>query len=234
MSQMPLPQGVSPEQMAAMAQFFASLPRMDQPRPSGTLRVDQIRGVNPRYRYDFQPYPRALTPPAVIISNVDEEKRFRRTFNQSLPWNPTEAHGRMYIEQYWSVQQYPKEMQPAQVIVRSIQEEEAVLAGWRAGPSSTGGEGPIYPRWMFHPKQQAQLVSSAGAENALGKGWFPTPGEAISAAKGETLVKPEAELDRDELLAEADRRGLRINRQWPLDRLRDAVEKSRVKEEVAA
>lgn len=231
---MQLPPGVTPEQMAAMVQFFASQPPAEKPRPSGTLQKHQIRGLNPNYRWTNQQYPKALHPPAQEIQSRDAEVRFRLAFNRPLHWDLTKPEGRMYTDQYWALQVYPKMMQPPQVIVQNVQEEEAVLASWRINTGSETLGGVVYPRWMFHAEKQPAMVSSADAEHALGTGWFPTPQEAVDAARGLAPAKSEQELDRNALLAKAEELGIKFDRRWPTERLRASVQAAEKTETEAA
>ncbi len=224
-----LPPGISPEQMAAFVKFFASLPT-ERVMPSGTLQPNQIRGVNPRYSYVYQEYPKALYPPPVKVNNAREERDFRSHFHMLLPWNPNDEVQRDTMEEYYARQEYPKAMSPPMLVAYNVQEEEAITAAWRTTDLKVGAS-VIYPRWMFHVHLDPQLVTSRDAEIALGQGWYSTPGEAVLAARGEERPAPASEVYDGAGKAEHDalmERALELeipkaDTRWSDERLRSAI-----------
>lgn len=181
---MNLPPGVTLEQMQRIAAFFAQN-AVAPPRPSGTLQPNQIRGVDPRYQYAFREYPKALNPPPITVTNEAQERTYRLQWQQPLPWNSGGPEDRMMVETYYATRVYPIMMNPPQVVVYSIEEEEAKIAAWQAeGGTVEPSSGVRYPRWLFHAEKGGQFVANRDAENALGRGWFTSPKDAMDAAQG--------------------------------------------------
>lgn len=224
-----LPAGITPEMMAAMAKFFASLPSADIPRPTGRLQANQIRGVNPNYQHVYKPYPKALNPPSVIVRSVEEERRFRTVFGMPLPWNAAQPDQREYMSDYFSSQDYPKKMVPPQIIVQSADEEIAVKAGWRSHDEEAD-QTVLYPRWLFHDTEAPVMVQSVEQEESLGEGWYPSMGalrEAMAnrSDPGEQTI--EEALSKDKLLDKAIKMGIKgVDKRWSEDRLRNAIAKA--------
>lgn len=215
-----LPPGVTVEMLQNIAKFFAEQPQ-ERPRPSGTLSKNQIQGLNPKYKYVFQEYPKALTPPDVKINNQLEERSFRAQHKMALPWDAKD-----YIDAYYAVQNYPKLLVPPQVIVDTPEEEDAKLASWRvANPDRV-----VYPRWMFHYALPAVMVNDRRQEEALGPDWFSTPAEAIQMAGDKAKVTEKQLSEHDRLVEEALAAGLKVDKRWSIERLKNALADIKAKE----
>lgn len=218
-----LPEGVTPEMMQAIAAFMQSQQAaLQRARPSGTLQPNQIRGVNPNYRYKYREFPKALDPPSVTVVSVAQERTLRARWNQPLPWADRDM-----MDAYYDAQEYPKEMLPPQVVVNSSEEEESMLASWH------GKTGRVnYPRWMFHAEKEAVMVRSHDEQVALGAGWFPTVKEAIAAAQADVRNYKQPS-EREQLMDKAHQMGIEFKPQWSTDRLREAVEAAEKEAEAA-
>lgn len=224
-----LPPGVTPEMMTAIAAFFASQPQVVT-RPRGVLQPSQIRGVNPGYRYKFREYPKALTPPNVLIDSAEHERRFRLTFKLPLPWDPAQPDHREHIQDYYATAEYPKTMTPPQIIVNNQDEEDAVSAGWR----TAGGDevqSVIYPRWMFHATKEPVLVKNLAQETNLGDGWYPSLGALKDATEGRSPTRDTQTIDEaleyDQLLDKAIAMNIAgVDKRWSIDRLKNAIAKA--------
>lgn len=221
----PLPPGLTPEMMASIATYFAEQQALAKQhvRPKGILQPNQIRGVDPNYSYRYREFPKALTPPPVIVADEAEERTFRVKRGQPLPWEKPE----MAVE-YYKLRQYPVKLQPSQILVHSSEEERATKASWNLqAPDHVS-----YPRWLFNPMEAPRMVSSASEEDALGKDWFPTIKEATDAATklsaGDTV-----RAERQALVDEATTLGVQFNLAWPNKRLADAIADAK-KKKVAA
>ena len=208
-----LPEGMTPDMMAAIAAFMQQQQQaLNRARPSGILQPNQIRGVNPNYKYKYREFPKALDPPPVTVTDAPQERTLRSRWNQPLPWGDKDM-----VEAYYGEQEYPKEMLPPQVVVNSPEEEESMLASWH------GKTGRVnYPRWMFHAEREAVLVRSHDDQVALGAGWFPTVKEAIESAQAAVRVSKNPS-EREDLMNRAHQLGIEFKPQWSTDRLRDAV-----------
>lgn len=58
-------------------------------------------------------------------------------------------------------------------------------------------ENSVYPKWVYHPSKEAQVVKSAADEKKLGKGWVESPAEfgvesAPGSAPDETIAAKKA------------------------------------------
>ena len=155
-------------------------------RKDGLLDEDQIRGIDPNYRYQYKGYPKALYPPKVTVTDVAHEKRLRSQWNQPLPWtNPQQQKAR---DEYYAMQIYPKDMHPPHVTVQNPDEEQAMLASWGVTKASSHSE--VWPHYMFHAKQGGRLVRSLVELQSMGEGWHDTPDQAMEAAAGIIARKP--------------------------------------------
>ena len=222
---MSIPERFTPDDLAQIASFLAEQRRASQQKPlGGLLPPEHIRGNDPNYRYKYREYPKALTPPAEHIADADAERRFRVKYKDRLPYDGDDAPAK--IAEYYALASYPKKMEPPQVIVNTIQEEESVLAGWNAGTPGRK-ERVTYPRWMFHGSKEPVLVSNINQEQALGRDWYPTVGEAMNSVK-EAMVSTRVAEENDErsvLLHELEERGGKADRRWSTDRLRAELDK---------
>lgn len=91
-----------------------------------------------------------------------------------------------------------------------------------------------YPKWLFS-KNGNVLLKNEEEENALVGKWFDSPAKVIfkkiekEPEEEVLLTDEEAEsrhvqvTERLELLAEAERNGIEVDRRWGLKRLQDAV-----------
>lgn len=209
-----LPEGLTPDMLQAIAAFMQQQQSaIAAARPVGTLQPNQIRGVNPAYKYRFREYPKALNPPPVTVEDEKQERTLRARWNQSLPWNDAAM-----VEGYYAEQSYPREMQPPQIVVQSPEEEESVLASWGDYANRVH-----YPRWMFHASEEATMVRSHDEEIALGAGWFPTIKEAIAMAQAAARTNTGND-ERSRLMDRAHQMGVVFKPQWSTDRIREAVE----------
>lgn len=235
-----LPAGLTQEMMESIAAFFtAQQDQLNQaPRPRGLLTANQIRGVNPRYKYTFKEYPKALTPPPIQVRDAKHERDLRVQWQKPLPWNPNDPDGKELINDYYASQEYPREVNPPQIVVRSPEEEHAVIAGWKAEGRIKPGDvmaSTGYPKWKFHAEKGASFVKTREDEQELGRGWYDTPLEAqksAAASVGMDLgpkrrLTPEEE--KEDLLARATKVGVEANSQWGLPRLRREVEEAEVR-----
>lgn len=222
-----LPPGLTPGMLEQLAKFFAAQPVVTV-RPSGLLKVDQVRGRNPNYQYVFHEFPKMLTPPSVRVMNAGDEKRLRSQWKTPLPWDGPGALDA--VADYYDTQSYPKIMTPPQVVVYSADEERAKRSAWRA----EGGDDYVedaYPKWLFHPTQKPQFVTTREQEISMGKGWFATPAEAQEAAErlgSSEGVEPA--INKAALLAEANRLGIVCNNSWGIPRLTKAIEDAKAEQ----
>src|SRR5215831_7134590 len=206
-----LPDGMSLQSITAALQFLASQSALKAyKRPSGLLQPNMIRGVDPNYVYEYRPYPKAITPPDVIIADAAEEKKLRVKWNRPLPWGMHEPNGAQYIREYYERQEYPKRETPPVVIVADAVEEAGVRAGWRTEFGSDGGI--MYPAWFFSATAKPVLVSNAREREKLGEGWYENPAEALAAARGKPEPVPaKEELERAQLEKIAEQLDVRID-----------------------
>lgn len=87
------------------------------------------------------------------------------------------------------------------VVVNDEHEEAAQKAMWNVG----NGEAIAgYPKWMFHPTKPPVMVRSKAEEDAHGRGWYPTPSEAVAAAGGAPVPVPVAVPQMTTVLMTAD------------------------------
>lgn len=239
-----LPPGLTPQMLQNIVAFLTAQAAQQAPRPSGTLQPNQIRGVNPAYRYSYREYPKALTPPPVEVKNEQEERTLRVRWNQPLPWPDVEPNGSASrVEAYYMLREYPTFMQPPQIVVQTAEEEEAKLASWNVGGSSR----VKYPRYMFHAEKGGAMVNSAMEEHALGAGWYATPAEAMQAAfskmketdqrQGLTSSSNQTPVDgasdREALLARAKELGIDAKPSWGTKRLMDAIDAAEIEQAAA-
>jgi len=227
---MELPQGLTPEVLKNIQDFMASQPaKQEYVRPSGLLKSDQVRGVNPRYRYEYREYPKALTPPKITIRDANHERQLRNSWHMPLPWG-TDDDGKALTANYYAEAVYPRDVQPPQIVVNNAQEEAAKLAEWRVDGS--GAKGSVYPKWLFHAEKGGQMVSSRDAEIALGGGWFDTPAGALASLKKEAASASDS---LDGLRETAVALGIGVDKRWGEKRLRDEIESAEAaKDKVAA
>lgn len=225
MTQSTLPPGLTPDMMAAIAGYFAEQQTLAKQyvRPKGILQPNQIRGVNPNYQYRFQEFPKAITPPPVVVNNEGEERTFRTRDGQPLPWEKPE----MAVE-YYKLRQYPVRMQPAQIVVHTAADENARRAEWNLqAPDQVS-----YPRWLFSATEPPRMVYSIGEEDALGNSWYPTVKEAIEAATrmvaGDTMRN-----ERQALIDKATQLNVQFNPAWGNKRISDAIDASEAKTKAA-
>lgn len=68
-----------------------------------------------------------------------------------------------------------------------------------------------FPKWKYHESGDAVVVDDADAETALGDGWHDLP------------VPPQELSDRQELMAQAAAKGLKIDRRWSDERIKAAL-----------
>lgn len=213
----PLPAGLTPDMMAAIAQYFAAQQVLARtaPRPSGLLQPSQIRGVDLGTPYVYREFPKALNPPADTINSSVEERNWRAKHKQPLPWDD-----RLMVDTYYQTRSYPVSMKPPQIVVHTAQDEKAKLAEW----NMSGGDRISYPRYLFHPAMGAKFVNSIDEEQALGDGWFGTPSEAMD----EALRLAKGDNTRDErhaLITEAMTLGVKFEQSWNNKRVREAIDK---------
>lgn len=212
-----LPEGLTSDMLAAIGRYLAEQAAVKdtQFRPNGVLQPHQIRGVNSKYKYQYQEYPKALDPPKVLIRTEGEERTFRLRQSQPLPWSETPT-----VNGYYATRVYPFEMWPTQIVVHSKSEEDAKLAEWNLQTP----EQLIYPRWLFHPMEQPKMVRGATEEEALGSGWYPTIKEATDAAEKLTFGDTAAR-QREALINEAKAANVDVNPAWGDKRIREAIDK---------
>jgi len=104
----------------------------------------------------------------------------------------------------------------------------AVRAGWQAEYGETGGR--MYPAWMFHIQLPAVLVNSKTDEDKLGTGWYPSPQDAMNAAKGvKAPVQASEELERAELIQRAEFLDVTIDARMKTPKIRQLVEAAEAK-----
>ena len=223
MVQMNLPAGMTTQAIQAALAFLASqTSNARQHRVSGLLPANMIRGVNPDYVYEFQPYPKALTPPDVEVTDAKQEAALRTKWNDQLPWARNEPEGQELIRAYYSEREYPVCMTPPQIVVQDASEEAAVRAGWQAEYGM--GEAKLFPAWKFHPSKKPVLVNNQREEAALGDGWFDQPDEAQSAAAGRKPAVPASdELDRQTMIELAGQLGIQIDARMKTPALREKI-----------
>ena len=223
MVQMNLPAGMSPQAIQAALAFLATQTSQGRAhRVSGLLPQNMIRGYNPDYVYEYQPYPKALTPPDIEVADAKQEAALRAKWNDPLPWPRNEPQGQEYIRAYYAEREYPVRMTPPQIIVQDASEEAAVRAGWQAEYGM--GEAKLYPAWKFHPAKRPVLVNNAREEDALGDGWYDQPDEAQAAASGRKPAVPASEeLDRQTLIELAGELGIHIDARMKTPALREKV-----------
>lgn len=87
-----------------------------------------------------------------------------------------------------------------------------------------------YPKFIYHPTEKAKVVNDAEAHEACGPEWGESPAEAAAYADG-VKAKAEAEAalvaensEKDKLLAEGERRGIKMDGRWSIERLKAALE----------
>jgi hypothetical protein len=118
-------------------------------------------------------------------------------------------------------------MTPPQVIVADETEEQATRAAWQAEFGSTGGI--LYPAWFFHARMPPAMVNSAKEREKLGDGWYPTPQEAIDAARNVPKpVKAAEEIERSELLKLAEELDVHIDARMKTAKIKQLVEDAKV------
>lgn len=181
--------------------------------------------------YTHQEYPKALDPPAVIVTSRDHELQLRAMWGMPLTYDG-DLKGDAHRESYFMRQVYPKQMQPPQVKVDSAEEERRQLAAWRMGSQDPVAR-QTWPQWRFHAEQGGKLVHSDDESAALGADWFQTPGEAIESARGQVVhpkeraIRAEAatgeQSERADLYRKLDANYVRYSKHWSTERLRQAL-----------
>jgi hypothetical protein len=229
MTQVNLPEGMSPQAIMAALQYLATQTAAAQyQRPSGVLPASMMRGVNKSYTYEFRPYPKALTPPDIEVTSDREEKALRIKWKMPLPWAVNDPEQREFIAEYYARREYPVRMTPPQIIVQDEAHEDAVKAAWRAEYGEDAVR--LYPAWFFHATQAPVLVGNAKELEKLGQGWFPTPTQAIDAARGvRAPVKAADELERDRLMKLAANLDIRVDERMKTSKIRSLVEAAQEK-----
>jgi hypothetical protein len=227
--------GITPEIMAALSSFFSTQPT-NPPRPSGLLQPNQIRGVNPRYQYVYREFPKALTPPDILVRDELMERDLRARWGAPLPWpEGIQPNGMNPVAAYYAGQHYPKTMTPPQVLVNSRDEEESLMASWNIErPAGDSNAEVTYPRWMFHASEPATLISNRDHELALGPGWYPTPNEALNAARKGSTITTEQLDEHSRLVKQAVELGVRgADSRWTDQRLKNAIAGVEAKKQAA-
>jgi hypothetical protein len=221
--QLNLPEGMTPQAIMAALQYLSQQAQQAAyKRPSGVLPQNMMRGVNPNYTYEYKPYPKALTPPDVIVADDKEEKALRIKWKTPLPWAVNDPEQREFIAEYYANQSYPHRMTPPQIIVQDESHEAAVKAAWRAEYGEDAVR--LYPAWFFHASQPPALVGSAKELEKLGAGWHDTPAKAVDAAKGiKPAVPASEELERASLMKLAGDLDIKVDERMKTPRIRQMV-----------
>lgn len=60
-----------------------------------------------------------------------------------------------------------------------------------AAPVNLPYQHQSYPKFLFHATEGSKLVADSAAKDALGPGWFESPGEAAAAAVPQDWRRPE-------------------------------------------
>lgn len=211
-----LPAGMTPAQMQQIAAYLKQqdMAVKEYQRPTGILEKSQIRGVNPRYQYEFQEYPKALTPPPETVTSESEERTLRSQKRILLPWDAPAM-----VDMYYRDRKYPVKISLPQVIVQDEDEEARVLASWNVD----GVDRVAYPRYLFHPTQQPKMVRSVEEEQGLGTNWFATIAEAAEAA-GKEAESNKARNERLALMQEATKVGAKFEPSWGNKRIQEAID----------
>jgi|KBSMisStandDraft_5_1062788.scaffolds.fasta_scaffold02378_13 hypothetical protein len=219
-----LPEGMSPQAIIAALTYLAQQAEAAAyVRPSGVLPQSMMRGVNKNYTYEFRPYPKALTPPDVIVSDAKQEQALRIKWRTPLPWAVNDPEQRGFIAEYYTSREYPQRMTPPQIVVQDEPQEAAVMAAWRAEYGEDAVR--LYPAWFFHATQAPVLVANPRELEKLGQGWFPTPAQAIDAAKGNKPAVPASEeLERGRLMKLAGDLDIKVDDRMKTPKIRQLVE----------
>lgn len=192
--------------------------------------INEIPGaIRPNKPYAYRAYPKALTPPKVIVNSADHELELRAQWGTPLPYDG-DTSGAGNRQSYFLRQNYPKQMTPPQVIVENAEEERRVLASWMVGGTDPV-ESQKWPQYRFSAEGGGILVDNAAEAEALGPGWYLTPAEAVEAAKAQDRFRGAApaassgseENERAELYRLAEERMIKVNKHWSTERLRRAV-----------
>lgn len=201
--------------------------------------VSELPGaIKPNKPYMFRPYPKALTPPAVIVETRDREMELRAEWGTPLPYDG-DASAESHRESYFLRQKYPKKMVPPQILVDSAEEERRVLASWQVGGADPV-ENQKWPQWRFHAEQTPVVVNDAAEAAALGAGWYLTPAEAVEVAQtqrnfhGASHSPVDEETERAALFRTAEENFVQVKRNWSTAKLREAVHGSRPETSAAA
>lgn len=230
--QLNLPPGVNAAMIAATLQYLQAQAEQNAPRPSGLLQKHMIRGVNKNYKYEYREFPKALTPPDIEVADAKQERQLRVKWSRPLPWDATKPEGQALIAQYYEEQVYPKRETPPQIVVQDANEEASVRAAWQMEYGESAGI--IYPAWFFHVTKQPVMVSNSKQRDALGKGWFATPSEAMDAAKGITApVKLDEQEEREALIRRADELGVSYDMRMKTPKIKQLVQQAEREREEA-
>ena len=73
-----------------------------------------------------------------------------------------------------------------------------------------------FPAWWYHATEPARVVQDEAEAAAVGEGWYSSPDGV--GAKHTPEVAPLSE--RDALLAEAEARGVEVDRRWGVAKLK--------------
>lgn len=82
-----------------------------------------------------------------------------------------------------------------------------------------------YPRWKY-AQGNAVIVEDEAAEAALEGQWYDSPADipapVIESSEEEQLLI-DAKAEKDALLAEAEARGITVDKRWGIARLKEAL-----------
>lgn len=87
-----------------------------------------------------------------------------------------------------------------------------------------------YPKFIFHATEPAKVVDDATAHEAAGPEWGESPAEADAyAAAVKAKAEAEAALaaensEKDTLIAEGEKRGIKLDGRWSIERMKAALE----------